>query len=90
MRAEGPGKAELLPKAGGEGYEESDWGRRMMGWKGEDRAAGDMGAAVQRYLGSEMSCLHGTERSQGGAFWLKDGGTWERVGPGQMMSSLQE
>lgn len=61
VRAEGPGKAELLPKAGGEGNQESDWGRRRMGWKGEDRAVGDMGAAVQRYLGSEMSCLHGLD-----------------------------
>lgn len=36
VRAEGPVRAELLPKAGGEGYQESNWDRRGMRWKPED------------------------------------------------------
>lgn len=58
VRAEGPVKAELLPKAGGEGYQESDCaGGGCVGSRrtvhntirwiqrngGHDRAAGDMG-----------------------------------------------
>lgn len=61
VRAKGPVKAELLPKAGERGTRNQTGAGG--GWAGRGRIGQleTWAEAVQRYLGSEIRCLHGLD-----------------------------